>query len=186
MAGEDCQLAALFTEAYRARLDYLHGLGVGALRQLNDEQAHRPSGLGLTSAAIIVKHLLGNARSRFTDFLGSDGEKPWRDRDAEFADDDAAAAEVIARWDEAFAVLGRAVAELRPDDLMRTVAIRGQTHSVPLALLRALDHFAYHTGQVVWAAKMAVGVEHWETLTIAPGDSAKFNASLGFDPDAKG
>ena len=176
------QLARVVLEALSARLDALHTLGSGALRQLDDAAVHRRPRPGLNSPAVLVKHVRGNTRSRFTDFLTTDGEKPWRDRDAEFEDDDATTVEVQRRWDDAIATVRATLGDLDADALMQSVGIRGEPHSVPQALFRALDHLGYHTGQLVWAAKLIVGPERWRTLTVPPGGSAAYNASRGFDP----
>jgi hypothetical protein len=130
------------------------------------------------SIAIVVKHLAGNMRSRWTDFLTTDGEKPDRDRDSEFeltaADTRAELEQRFARgWETLFATL----AALRPEDMAATVMIRGEAHSVTQAILRQVAHYGYHVGQIVLLAKHARGGE-WHTLSIPRGGSAAFEARL--------
>jgi uncharacterized protein DUF1572 len=129
------------------------------------------------SVALVMKHLAGNLRSRWTDFLTSDGEKPDRDRDSEFEDapgDDAAA--IRARWDAGWACLFAALDSLSPADLVRTVTIRGEPHTVAQAIQRQLTHYAYHVGQIVLLAKHEAG-PGWKTLSIARGRSREFDVA---------
>jgi uncharacterized damage-inducible protein DinB len=149
-------------------------LGEGALRQLDTEAlTRRPPGAG-NSVAAIVWHIAGNLRSRFTDFLTADGEKPWRDRESEFAARPVSAAEVRAKWEDGWEVLFRALGALSDADLARTVVIRGQPLSVLDALHRSMAHASYHVGQIVFLARSLRG-ERWEWLTIPPGKSDDYN-----------
>lgn len=145
-----------------------------AVAQLADAQLRTALSPETNSVAVIMKHVAGNLRSRWTDFLTSDGEKPWRQRDAEFEDQFADRAELMAWWEAGWQVLFDALAALRPADLGRTITIRGQEHSVPLAIQRALAHVGYHTGQIVQVARVLAG-DQWETLTIPRGGSDAFN-----------
>ena len=145
-----------------------------AIAQLEFEQLRRPLDPTVNSIAVIMKHVAGNLRSRWTDFLTSDGEKPWRNRDDEFVDDFADREQLLERWESGWSRLFETLEQLGPDDLPRTVSIRGEPHSVPLAMTRSLAHTAYHVGQIVQAARVLAG-ERWETLTIARGDSQAFN-----------
>jgi uncharacterized damage-inducible protein DinB len=129
---------------------------------------------GGNSIATICWHVSGNLRSRFTDFLTSDGEKPWRRREEEFEPRSVTRGEVLARLDGGWAVLFATLDTLTDDDLERRVIIRGQELFVREALLRALAHLAYHVGQIVYAAKTARG-EDWKYLSIAPGQSDQYN-----------
>ncbi len=127
-----------------------------------------------------MKHLAGNLRSRWTDFLTSDGEKPDRNRDAEFVlDAGTTRATVLGWWDEGWRRLFGAIESLGPDDLLRTVHIRGEPHTVVRAIERALAHAAYHVGQIVLLAKHRRGAA-WRSLSIPKGQSATF------DPRAAG
>ena len=126
------------------------------------------------SVAILVWHISGNLRSRFTDFLTSDGEKAWRQRDSEFEPREVDHRELQATWEEGWRVLRDALATLSDDDLGRTVTIRGVPHSVLQALLRALAHLSYHVGQIVYLGKLFRG-DAWETLSIPRGGSEDYN-----------
>jgi len=159
-----------------------------AVTQLDASQLRRALDPETNSAAVIMKHMAGNLRSRFTNFLEEDGEKPWRGRDAEFVDDfpagDAGRAAVLTLWNDGWQVLADALARLTDDDLPRTVRIRGEPHTVVRALARSLAHAAYHQGQIVLIARTLAGPEHWKTLTIARGKSDEHNRSMGYDPAA--
>jgi hypothetical protein len=149
-------------------------LGEEAVRQLDASAlVRRPPGDG-NSVAMIVWHLAGNLRSRFTDFLTTDGEKPWRDRESEFAARAVSPSEVLAKWEEGWAVLFAALSSLSDDDLPRTVRIRGQELAVLQALHRSLAHACYHVGQIVFLAKSLRGRE-WQWLSIPPGRSEEHN-----------
>lgn len=154
----------------------------GAVRQLSDEQFRaRPGGggSGVNSCALVVKHLAGNLRSRWTESLTTDGEKPDRDRDGEFVDKGEPRQELMRRLEEGFALVFAALAALREEDLGKFVKIRGEPHSVPLAINRSLAHVAYHAGQVMIIARSIAGNEKWEWQTVRPGGSAAFNAEMG-------
>ena len=130
------------------------------------------------SLALIVKHLAGNMRSRWTDFLASDGEKPDRRRDSEFALEDGDTREALMhRWEEGWALTFSAIGPLSAEDFRRTVEIRGQPHSILKAINRQVAHYAYHVGQLVFLAKHFAG-SRWETLSIARGKSDEFKKSL--------
>lgn len=150
-------------------------LGERAMGQVEPEEIHERSGRG-NSIATIVWHLAGNLESRFTDFPRADGEKPWRDRDAEFEVRDVSAAEVTERWEEGWGVLFDALRGLTDEDLSAKVTIRGVPFRVDEALLRSLAHTAYHVGQIVLLAKALRGDE-WEYLSIPPGGSKAYNAN---------
>ena len=141
-------------------------LGEAALEQVTDEELlHRLDPEG-NSIAVVVKHLGGNMRSRWRDFLSSDGEKPDRMRDAEFEQEGPASRQdVLGWWDEGWKELFAAMDALRPTDLERTVTIRGEPLSVLQAILRQVTHVAYHVGQIVLLAKHLRGAE-WRTLSI--------------------
>ena len=149
-------------------------LGEESLRQLDAEALVRqPPGDG-NSVAALVWHVAGNLRSRFTDFLTTDGEKPWRDRESEFAPRAVSAADVRAKWDEGWNVLLQSLSALSDADLSRTVTIRGQPLSVLEALHRSLAHASYHVGQIVFLARSLRG-KRWEWLSIPPGQSDAYN-----------
>ena len=148
--------------------------GDGALAQLPEEHFGSREGAG-NSMATIVWHVSGNLRSRFTDFLTSDGEKAWRDRDDEFVHRGGGRDEVTAKWEEGWAVLLATLAELTDADLTREVTIRRRPLPVHEALHRSLAHTASHVGQMVHIGKRFSG-DDWDYLSIAPGGSAAYNA----------
>jgi len=152
------------------------GLGEGAIAQLDDADFSKPAGGG-NSIAILVWHISGNLKSRFTDFLTSDGEKPWRARDEEFIDRSVTRAQLLEKWEEGWRVLFAALATLQPDDLERTVTIRTQPMAVHDALHRSLAHVSYHVGQIVYIAKALRG-DTWKYMSIPPGKSEEFNRRL--------
>ena len=141
-------------------------LGEGAMEQVADEDLLAALDEEANSIAVIVKHLAGNLRSRWTDFLTTDGEKPDRNRDGEFViDSGTTRATVLAWWEDGWRRLLGAIESLGPDDLERTVHIRGEPHSVVRAIERALAHAAYHVGQIVLLAKHRRGAA-WRSLSI--------------------
>lgn len=145
-----------------------------AVEQLPDEKLHTALDPNTNSVAVIMKHVAGNLTSRWTDFLTSDGEKPWRNRDDEFVDTFTSRAELLAVWERGWACLLGALRGLTPEDLEKTVLIRGEPHSVPLAIERSLGHACYHVGQIVQVARVLAG-DQWTTLTIPRGGSEQFN-----------
>jgi hypothetical protein len=151
-------------------------LAEGALSQLTDGELASPGPGGGNSIAVICRHVSGNLLSRFTDFLTSDGEKPWRAREEEFRLRAVTRAELLAHWDRGWAVLLEVLAGLTDADLERTVTIRGQPLQVHEALHRSLAHMSYHVGQVVLQARALRGAA-WSFLSIPPGLSEQYNAS---------
>ena len=145
-----------------------------AIEQVPDDKLHIALDANTNSIAVIMKHVSGNLASRWTDFLTSDGEKPWRNRDDEFVDTFASRAELLACWERGWACLLATLRSLSAADLEKTVTIRGEPHSVPLAMSRSLGHTCYHVGQIVQLARHFAG-DVWDTLTIPRGGSAKFN-----------
>jgi hypothetical protein len=156
--------------------DRLKKLSEGALAQLDDSEFFEQSSDAENSVALVVKHLAGNMRSRWRDFLTSDGEKPERDRDSEFEIAASDTRESLERlWEEGWKCLFEALAPLADGDLTQSVLIRGEPHSVLQAINRQLAHYAYHTGQIVFAAKSLRG-DGWRTLSVPKGGSSAFNA----------
>jgi len=151
-------------------------LAEGALSQLTDQQLAAPAPGGGNSIATICWHLGGNLRSRFTDFLTSDGEKVWRKREEEFQPRSVTMPELLVHWESGWSTLLATLAALSDADLGRTVTIRGQALRVDEALHRSLAHTTYHVGQVVYAARALRGTE-WRFLSIPPGQSDAFNAA---------
>jgi uncharacterized damage-inducible protein DinB len=166
---------ASIVESIAAEFKRYKALTEGALSQLSDDQLVVPAPGGGNSIATICWHVGGNLRSRFTDFLTSDGEKPWRKREEEFERRSVTKAELLVHWEAGWTALFAALSELRDADLSRTVTIRGQSLRVDEALHRSLAHASYHVGQVVYAARAVRGSE-WHFLSIPPGQSEAFNA----------
>ena len=161
-----------FVRRYRSYKE----LGEKALTQIPDEHLGTEIDPGSNSVAVIVKHVGGNLRSRFTDFLTTDGEKPGRDRDSEFEiPGRVSRAELNRWWEEGWATLLGSVEALRPEDLDRVVTIRGEPHSVVEALSRSITHTAYHVGQIVYLARHFAGPQ-WTTLSIPKGGSRLHNS----------
>ena len=153
---------------------YYKSLGEKAMSQVSDTQLFAKVADSDNSIGNIVKHLWGNMVSRWTDFLTTDGEKPWRERDAEFEDSINTRKELREKWEEGWQVLFDALDDLKPDDLSKLVTIRGESHKVEEALLRQTAHYAYHIGQIVYRAKELKG-NSWQTLSIAKGKSKEYN-----------
>ncbi len=150
-------------------------LGDGALTQVSDADLHTLIDPGANSIAIIVKHVGGNLRSRFTDFLTTDGEKPDRDRDGEFEMPERASRErVLATWNDGWRIALSAIESLMPADLERTVHIRGEAFLVTEALSRSVTHTAYHVGQIVLLAKHFAGPK-WKSLSIPKNQSHQYS-----------
>jgi hypothetical protein len=151
-------------------------LAEGAIAQLKDDELFVALDCESNSIAIMVKHLAGNMRSRFTDFLTTDGEKPDRNRDQEFEMNSATTrADVMLWWEEGWARVFTALEALTPEDVMRTVTVRHEPHTVLQAINRQVAHYAYHTGQIVFLAKHFRSGE-WKTLSVPRGKSEDFNA----------
>jgi hypothetical protein len=158
-------------------LRYYKRLGERALAQVPDAGLFATLDPESNSIAILVKHMAGNMRSRWTDFLTTDGEKPDRNRDTEFEAPAQTRAELMAQWEAGWKCVFDALAPLSESDLSRRVVIRTEPHSVTQAINRALGHYAYHTGQIVYLAKYFAGAD-WKALTIPRGKSAEFIADV--------
>lgn len=170
-------IGAFYIESVLFRFREAKRLGDGALAQLSaDDMAWQP-GPESNSIAVIIQHLHGNMLSRWTDFLTTDGEKPWRARDEEFVEPGAVdRAAILAKWREGWACLLNSVESLAPTDLLRDVLIRGQKLSALDAINRQLAHVSYHTGQMVYLARMRKGAD-WKTLSILRGESKSYMPS---------
>jgi uncharacterized damage-inducible protein DinB len=153
---------------------YYKDLSERAMAQVTDEQLFTVLDDETNSIAVIVKHMAGNMRSRWTDFLTSDGEKPTRDRDSEFVDPPGTRESLLVLWNEGWELLFRALEPLTDTELERTVKIRGEAHSVMQAMNRQLTHYAYHSGQIVMLAKH-LNHSHWKTLSVPRNRSGEFN-----------
>jgi uncharacterized damage-inducible protein DinB len=167
----------------RQLIESIHGeyvrykkLAEDAMAQLEEPGLVAPGPNGGNSIATICWHMSGNLASRFTDFLSTDGEKPWRQREEEFHTRNVTRAELLAKWAQGWDVLFQALADLTDADLGRTVTIRQQPLRVDEALHRSLAHTSYHVGQIVYLAKSMRGKD-WRYLSIPPGQSAAYNAA---------
>jgi len=161
------------------RAEYLRykGLAEGAIEQLGDDDLSAPGPDGGKSIAVICWHVSGNLKSRFTEFLTSDGEKPWRSRDEEFSARSVTRAALLAKWAEGWNVLLATLDGLTDEQLKDTVTIRGEPHRVHQALHRSLAHTSYHVGQIVYIAKGMRGKD-WKYLSIPPGKSDAYTKAL--------
>lgn len=171
-------MALEFTTSYVADsltlFRYYKKLAERAMAQLRDDQLLATPDAESNSIAIIVKHMAGNMISRWTDFLTSDGEKPGRDRDAEFSAPPATREALMALWEDGWRCVFAAIEPLTDADLGRTITIRGEKHSVMQAINRQVAHYSYHCGQIVFLAKH-LGHENWQCLSVPLGKSAEFN-----------
>jgi hypothetical protein len=158
-------------------LRYYKRLGERAMEQAPGDALFASLDAEANSIAILVKHLRGNMRSRWTDLLTTDGEKPDRHRDTEFEAPAKTRAELLAQWEAGWKHLFDALGALSESDLNRRIAIRGEAHSVMQAINRGLGHYAYHVGQIVYLAKHFAGA-NWKALTIPRGQSAQFSADV--------
>jgi uncharacterized damage-inducible protein DinB len=179
LIGMDAPTDSVALEFLRAsRTFFLQSqtLGERALEQVPEAKIHHHPEES-NSLAVIVKHMTGNIRSRWSNLFGSDGETVSRNRDSEFTEDGRTKSEVLEEWNSGWTVFFTAFDALEPADLMRTVTIRGESISVIEALQRQLTHYAHHTGQIVYLAKAVVG-PNWQSLSIPKGESAAFNQRM--------
>jgi hypothetical protein len=155
-------------------------LGEGAIAQCPDEGLFVMLDAESNSIAVIVKHMAGNMRSRWTDFLTTDGEKPDRNRDSEFEEAPKNRAELMAMWESGWKIMFDALAPLTEADMARTVLIRTEPHSVMQAINRQIAHYSYHVGQIVYLAKhfASSGTGNWTALTVPRKRSAEFNSDV--------
>ncbi len=165
---------ATIVDSIRVEFERYKTLAERSFEQLKDEELSQSGPGGGNSMAIICWHISGNLRSRFTDFLTADGEKPWRKRDEEFERRTVARAELLTKWEGGWRALQDALSGLTDADLAQTVTIRSQPQTVHEALHRALAHISYHVGQIVYLAKAFRGAG-WQTLTIPLGASEAVN-----------
>jgi hypothetical protein len=173
----DFPLASTLLDTARSRYNEYKALGERALTQCSDDALTRVISPGSNSIAVIVHHLSGNLCSRWTDFLTTDGEKPNRNRDEEFAEVPVTRDTLFQWWEEGWSVCLGTLSNLAPDDLTQTITIRGQPLSVVDALYRNLAHTSYHVGQIVLLSKVFAGND-WNTLSIPRGGSDAYTQQL--------
>ena len=174
MTSEYLTLVNLQFEQYK-------NLGEKTFSQLSDAQLFWQFNDESNSIATIVKHLRGNMLSRWTDFLTTDGEKEWRERDAEFENDIKSRVEMMEKWNEGWKCLFNAISPLTENDLTREIYIRNQGHTVMEAINRQLAHYSYHVGQIVFLGKMCAN-EKWNSLSIPRSGTRAFNADKSSEP----
>ena len=172
------ELASHYLDEVRRQFRGHKRLAEGAIAQLNDEELFTTLDPESNSVAILMKHMAGNMRSRFRDFLTTDGEKPDRHRDQEFEiNSSTTRADLMSTWEAGWEQIFSTIATLKPEDVMRTVTIRGEPHTVLQALNRALAHYAQHTGQIVFLGKH-IRSREWKSLSIPRGKSEEVNRKL--------
>jgi Protein of unknown function (DUF1572) len=169
-------LASHYLDEIRRQFRGHKHMAENAMAQLEDKEFFAVIDPESNSVAMLVKHIYGNARSRFTDFLTTDGEKPNRFRDREFEVSTTSRREVMGWWDDGWAIVFATLDSLKPEDLARTVTIRQEPHTVMRALNRALAHYAQHIGQIVFLAKHLRSAE-WKTLSIPRGKSEEYKVA---------
>lgn len=173
----------MFLDSIRSEYMRYKKLAEDAIAQLNDSQLVEGTAAA-SSIATICWHVSGNLRSRFTEFLSTDGEKPWRKRDEEFEPRTVTRDQLMEKWQQGWAVLLATLGELSDRDLEKAVVIRGQSMPVHDALHRSLAHTSYHVGQIVYIAKASRG-SGWTSLSIPPGESEKYNKNPTLDRPAR-
>ncbi len=173
-----------YLESAIKQFEYYKLLGEKAMEQLSEEKLFWQYNEDSNSVATIVKHLSGNMLSRWTDLLTTDGEKEWRNRDAEFENDIKSREELLTKWNEGWQCLLDTLEQLTENDLKKVVYIRNQGHTVLEAINRQLAHYPYHVGQIVYIAKMALN-NNWKSLSIPRGRSTSFNAEKFSAPKSR-
>jgi uncharacterized damage-inducible protein DinB len=163
--------ASHFIENARFEFGRMKALAEKAIARLSDEEFEKDPGEESNSVKIIVQHVAGNLISRWTDFLTSDGEKPWRNRDSEFESQPVSREELMKKWEEGWQILFSTFDSLNQEDVLKDITIRNEKLTVTQAIIRQLSHYAYHTGQIVFLAKLIRG-SSWESLSIPKGKSA--------------
>jgi uncharacterized damage-inducible protein DinB len=188
MSPENCGMAHQFTTSYlKDAIDlfrYSKRLGDNAIAQCPDDRLGAEIDPESNSVAIIVKHMAGNMRSRWSNFLTTDGEKPDRQRDTEFEDALATRAEIMAMWDAGWNYVFEALTSLTDADLSKTITIRTEPHSVTQAINRQIAHYSYHVGQIVYVARHFAG-SNWRTLTIPKKKSGDISVRFVDLPPAR-
>ncbi|OAV45175.1 DUF1572 family protein [Lewinella sp. 4G2] len=163
-----------YLTSVRKQFEYYRTLGDRTFDQLTESQLLHVPGSNSNSIAVMVNHLHGNMKSRWTDFLNSDGEKEWRHRDQEFEEVIRTKADLLNKWNEGWDCLFRATDSITPDKYTATILIRNQQHTLTEAFNRQMMHYAYHVGQIVYVGRMLKG-EEWVSLSIPRGASVTFN-----------
>ncbi|MFD0694768.1 DUF1572 family protein [Paenibacillus sp. GCM10027628] len=169
----EAQVAVVFLQESVSAFESMKKLADRTFTQLQDEHFYLTLDPESNSMEVLIKHMHGNMLSRWTDFLTTDGEKETRDRDGEFEGKRLGRDELVALWEEGWGVLFHALKTLTPDDVLRTIYIRGEGHTVLQAIQRQISHYGYHVGQMVFLGKHLASA-NWQTLSIARGHSKAF------------
>ena len=177
-------MANNYLESTIKQFEYYKLLGEKTFLQLTDDQLYWQYNVESNSIAIIVKHLWGNMLSRWTDFLTTDGEKEWRNRDAEFETHDNTREALLTKWNEGWMCLFNTLNKLKEEDLSKEIFIRNQGHTVMEAINRQLAHYPYHVGQIVFIGKLLCD-QKWESLSIPKGKSTDYNIEKFSNPKDK-
>ena len=166
-----------FLESVLIEFRSLKKVAEKAVQQVSDKDYFSAPDFESNSIAVLMKHLAGNLRSRWTDFLTSDGEKPDRHRDSEFVAQDETRADIIQKWEAGWSCLFQALEPLKPEDLDKTVYVRGKAQSAYIAIFRQLTHYAVHVGQILYLAKHYAGPD-WQTLSVPKGKSEDYKKQM--------
>lgn len=166
-----------FLQSAVKRLSYYKALGDKTFAQLSETDFHYQPNEASNSIALIIQHMAGNMLSRWTDFLTSDGEKEWRNRDTEFEEQQLSKEALIAFWEKGWACCLDAIKSLKEDDLLKTVTIRTEGLTVVDAINRQLAHYPYHVGQIIFLGKIITG-DNWQNLSIPKGNSDTYNKDI--------
>lgn len=170
-------LATTYLDSAIKRVTYYKELGDKTFVQLNEADFHFSPNKESNSIAVIIQHMAGNMLSRWTDFLTSDGEKDWRNRDTEFEAQPLTRAQLLDLWEKGWSCFLNTLQQLSPGDLLRNITIRHESLSVVDAINRQLAHYPHHVGQIIYVAKMMKD-HQWQTLSIARGSSDEYNQQL--------
>ncbi|WP_103865653.1 DUF1572 family protein [Aquimarina sp. I32.4] len=173
-----------YLEGIKKQFEYYKSLGEKTMAQIPDEKVFWQYNDDCNNIAILIKHLWGNMKSRWTNFLTEDGEKEWRQRDAEFANDINSKEELINKWNEGWQCLFDALASINKNNFDQPIYIRNIEHSITEAINRQLAHYSYHIGQIVYIGKMTTQ-GHWQSLSIPKGKSQEFNKKRFAQPKHK-
>lgn len=178
------EFVANYLDSVTKQFSYYKLLGEKTFAQVSDEELKWQFNAESNSISIIVKHLWGNMRSRWTDFLTTDGEKDFRQRDSEFISDINSREELLEKWDAGWAILFTALDSIDPTNFDQLVYIRNQGHSIMAAVNRQLAHYSYHVGQIVYIGRMIKG-DDWQSLSIPKGRSVEYNNDKFSKPPSK-
>lgn len=171
------EVESAFLQSAIKRLSYYKDLGDKTFAQLTEADFHYEPVEGCNSIAIIIQHMAGNMLSRWTDFLTTDGEKDWRNRDTEFEEKQMNKEQLIAFWEKGWACCLNAIKVLTEDDLLKTITIRSEGLTVVDAINRQLAHYPYHVGQIIFLGKIITG-NSWQNLSVPKGGSVVYNKSV--------